>query len=98
MYNTYIMKRTQIYLDDVQDARLAQRAAAVGSTKSALIREAIEAYLTAPDEASAQLERFRAAIDEVERSPMTLGDGATFVERIRASDSRRQAQLERRRR
>lgn len=42
----YIVKRTQIYLDDDQDRRLARRARASGRTKSALIREAIDRLLS----------------------------------------------------
>ena len=42
---TYIMRRTQIYLDEEQDRRLQARANASGVTKSALIREAIEQFL-----------------------------------------------------
>ena len=42
------MKRTQIYLDDDQDARLEKRARAAGVTKSALIRQAIDAFLARP--------------------------------------------------
>lgn len=98
MYNPYIMKRTQIYLDDEHDAQLARRAEATGTTKSALIREAIDAYLTGPAAPSIQLARFQASVDELERSPLMFEDGATYVERIRALDSRRQAELERRRR
>jgi len=55
----YIMKRTQIYLDDEQDARLERRARASGRTKSALIREAINRFLArgpAPGELEAVLE------------------------------------------
>ena len=37
--------RTQIYLDDDQDRRLQARARATGTTKSALIREAIDQFL-----------------------------------------------------
>jgi len=40
------MRRTQIYLDDDQDRRLAARARADGTTKSALIRAAIDQFLT----------------------------------------------------
>jgi len=40
------MRRTQIYLDDDQDRRLAARARADGTTKSAVIREAIDQFLT----------------------------------------------------
>lgn len=39
------MKRTQIYLDEDQDARLERRAQATGMTKSALIRAAIDRFL-----------------------------------------------------
>jgi predicted transcriptional regulator len=40
------MKRTQIYLDESQDRRLERRARSEGKTKSALIREAIDDYLS----------------------------------------------------
>ena len=42
VYDSYIVKRTQIYLDDRQDDDLARRAAAEGVTKSALIRRAVD--------------------------------------------------------
>jgi predicted transcriptional regulator len=42
---TYIVKRTQIYLDDEQEARLDRRARATGVTRSALIRAAVDAFL-----------------------------------------------------
>ena len=42
---TYIMKRTQIYIEDDQDTRLERRAQVEGRTKSALIRDAIDQYL-----------------------------------------------------
>lgn len=42
------MKRTQIYLEDSQDARLEQRARAAGTTKSHLIRQAIDAFIGQP--------------------------------------------------
>ena len=54
------MKRTQIYLDEEQDARLERRAAAVGVTKSALIRAAIDRFLSR-DRTPTDLE---AALDE----------------------------------
>lgn len=41
----YIVKRTQIYLDDDQVRRLQARARADGSTKSAVIRAAIDQFL-----------------------------------------------------
>ncbi len=97
MYALYIVKRTQIYLDDGQDTALSRRAGAAGVTKSKLIREAIDAYLAGPGDEHARLAAFRAALDEAARRPLHLEAGAEFVERIRAADLRRQRELERRR-
>jgi predicted DNA-binding protein len=96
MYDMYIMKRTQIYLDVDQDGVLARRAQAAGVTKSTMIREAISAYLASPGD-SARLERYRAALEEVEASPAKVGDGRSYVERLRRDDERRQVEIERRR-
>ena len=63
MYDAYIVKRTQIYLDDRQDADLARRAAAEGLTKSALIRRAVDEYLDNGGDDELRLARFRAAVD-----------------------------------
>jgi len=97
MYDVYIMKRTQIYLQGEQDLKLARRASVAGVTKSTLIRTAIDAFLDAPADDTARLDRFRAALDEVAGSPATLPDGRSFVERMRAGDARRQDEIERRR-
>jgi len=97
MYNSYIMKRTQIYLEADQDRRISARARAAGTTKSTVIREAIESYLAAPDE-DARLVAFRAAIDAVESQPAALPDGAAYVEALRAADRTRDEEIERRRR
>jgi hypothetical protein len=56
------MKRTQIYLDEGQDARLEKRARASGVTKSALIRVAIDALLE--DGAPGHRKRLRDALSE----------------------------------
>ena len=96
MYDTYIMKRTQIYLEADQDRRLAARASGNGVTKSTLIREAIESYLATPDQAD-QLAQFRAALDAAADTPARLPDGAAYVEAIRAADVARQAELDQRR-
>ena len=98
MYAAYIMKRTQIYLDVGQDRRLAARALSAGTTKSTLIREAVEAYLSTPDAEEARLADFRSALDALERSPLDLPDGETYVAQLRAGDRERDAALERRRR
>lgn len=97
MYDTYIMKRTQIYLAADQDAKLARRAAATGVTKSDLIRQAVDAFLEAPGDDAARLARFLAALEETAGAAKSLPDGRTYVERLRAADLRRQEEIERRR-
>ena len=98
MYISYIMKRTQIYLQADQDRRLAARARAAGTTKSTVIREAIESYLSTPDEEAARLEAFRAAVAAMATSSVDLPDGRSYVEALRATDREREEDLERRRR
>lgn len=98
MYVSYIMKRTQIYLDRDQDRRLAVRAAAAGTTRSTLIREAIETYLTSSSDDASRLAAFRDALDAVVRTPESLPDGASYVEAMRAADLERDAATEQRRR
>ena len=90
MYNTYIMRRTQIYLTDGQGRLLERRSKASGQSVSALIRSAVdETY--ARRRAMSQQERLRVArrtAGSWTRFPET---GAAFVERIRGS--RRLARL-----
>ena len=97
MYDSYIMKRTQIYLDLDQDERLAQRARNAGTTKSTLIREAIQEYLAKPDE-DARLAKLRIVLDELGLIPLGLADGAAYVEGLRGADAARQDDLDARRR
>jgi Ribbon-helix-helix protein, copG family len=98
MYSLYIMKRTQIYLDDTQDNELARRAAAEGVTKSALIRRAVDSYLDGADDGERQLARFKAAVEVVAGVAPDLPEGSLYVERLRALDVRRQEEIEQRRR
>ncbi len=98
MYSLYIVKRTQIYLDDRQDADLARRAAAEGLTKSALIRRAIDEYLDNDGDDELRLARFKAAVDAVAGAAPDLPQGSLFVERLRGLDVERQEEIERRRR
>lgn len=98
MYHTYIMKRTQIYLEEDQDQELAKRAAAQGVTRSTIIRQAIDAFLEGPTDEAARLARFRAAVEEIAQNPLQLPDGRTYVEELRAGDIRRQQEFEARRR
>jgi predicted DNA-binding protein len=98
MYVSYIMKRTQIYLESDQDRRLANRATAAGTTKSTLIREAIESYLNTSEGDAARLAEFHAALDAIERSPADLRDGRTYVDELRRADQARDEEIEKHRR
>jgi predicted transcriptional regulator len=96
MYDSYIMRRTQIYLDEEQDRRLAEHALATGRTKSDLIREAVDRLLDEPLSEEAELARFRAAADSAFGVAPYLEDGATSVRKLRDNDRRRLERLERR--
>jgi predicted DNA-binding protein len=95
MYASYIVRRTQIYLDEDQDRRLAERARATGRTKSDLIREAVDRLLDEPLSEEEELARFRAAADAAFGVAPYLEDGATYVRKLRGVDRRRQERLER---
>ncbi len=98
MYAAYIMRRTQIYLGEDQDAMLDARARATGTTKSALVRDAIDAFLT--DDATSQasgIARMRAALAGASGIAAHLPSGAEYVEGIRARDANRADRLEERR-
>ena len=94
MYDTYIMKRTQIYLDEAQAEQLARRSDARGVTTSHLIREAVEHYLAGTDDEATQLARQRVALREAFGSIPGLPDGTTFVETLRHEDGKREERLE----
>lgn len=97
MYAAYIVRRTQIYLDDKQDARLERRAGAARVTKSRLIREAIDLYLTGRQDETRELERFRAAVRAAAGSAPCLPSGTKYVTALRRKDAHRQRELDRRR-
>jgi hypothetical protein len=98
VYDSYIVKRTQIYLDNRQENELGRRAAAEGVTKSALIRRAIDRYLDGADDETLRLGRFKAAVDAVAGVAPHLPEGSVYVERLRALDLERHEEIERRRR
>ena len=98
MYDSYIVKRTQIYLDDRQDEELGRRAAAEGLTKSALIRRAVDVYLNGGADEELRLGRFKAAVEAVAGVAPDLPRGPLYAERQRALDARRHDEIERRRR
>jgi len=98
MYDLYIVRRTQIYLDQEQDDRLARRAEAEGTTRSALIRRAIDRYLHGEEDRTRPLARFRRAVGQAAGVAPYLGEGGRYVEDLRRVDQERQEQLDARRR
>lgn len=77
---TYIMERTQIYLSREQAAALDREAKRTGTTRSHLIREAIEARYSTPQD--------REQIDSALRESAGLWrdrteSGEAYVERVR---------------
>ncbi len=99
VYDSYIVRRTQIYLDESQNDRLVRRASAEGLTKSALIRRAVDSYLDGDgDDEQLRLARFKAAVEAVAGAARTLPEGARYVERLRAIDVERQEEIDLRRR
>lgn len=90
------MKRTQIYLDEQQDAELAERAAAEGRTKSELIREAVDGYLAGAETEEQRMARFRETIHRVAGTAPYLPPGEVYVRKMREADLARQEMLEKR--
>jgi hypothetical protein len=97
MYTSYIVKRTQIYLDERQTAKLGRRAAVRGTTASKMIREAIDQYLAGPDEEADRLARFGAALEATFGAAPYLEEGAGYVARLRHADLERDAEVGERR-
>ena len=90
------MQRTQIYLEDEQQDRLAARARRTGRTKSDLIREAIDAYLDEGLDTQEELDAFRAVIELGAGSIERLPSGAEYVRDLRQADRARDERLEER--
>lgn len=98
MYDAYIVRRTQIYLGDDQNRLLDERAESLGTTKSAVIRDAIDAFLDPETLArDAGLDRFRAAVRGAAGTSRHLPRGAEYVEAQRSADADRDRELEARR-
>lgn len=95
MYLEYIMKRTQIYLDEEQDRALEARARQTGVTKSSLIRDAIAEFLAPEDREEIRLQRLKAAVAEAAGIAPYLPPGEQYVEELRALGARRQEELDR---
>lgn len=89
------MNRTQIYLDDEQTARLDQRAAAEGTSRSMLIRRAVDVYLS-QEEQDAVLwkEQWQRALEKTAGIASHLEEGADYVEDVRRRDAERLDRLD----
>jgi predicted transcriptional regulator len=91
----YIMRRTQIYLDDGQTARLDERAAAEGVTRSMMIRRAVEQYLTRGErDTEAWQAQWQKAVRRTAGAAPYLPQGAAYVEALRTADADRLLRLE----
>lgn len=89
------MNRTQIYLDDGQTARLDKRAAAEGTSRSMVIRRAVDVYLSQEErEAAAWQEQWRKVIEGTAGIAPYLEDGAEYVEDLRHEDAERLSRFE----
>ena len=89
------MNRTQIYLDDHQTARLDERAAAEGTSRSMVIRRAVDVYLSQEErDSAAWREQWRKAIEGTAGIASHLDEGADYVERIRGEDAERLSRFE----
>ncbi|HYQ78016.1 MAG TPA: CopG family transcriptional regulator [Solirubrobacterales bacterium] len=87
-------RRTQIYLDEEQTAALDERAAAEGTTRSKLIRRAIDAYLAQEThEAAAWREQWQEAVAETAGIAPHLEEGVEYVDKLRRADAERLEEL-----
>lgn len=89
------MNRTQIYLDDEQTSRLDERAAAEGTSRSLIIRRAVDKYLSEDEQSSAAWRaQWGEALERTAGIAPYLQEGAEYVEDIRRSDAERLRRLE----
>lgn len=89
------MNRTQIYLDDDQTARLDERAAAEGTSRSMVIRRAVDVYLSQEEQnVAAWRAQWKKAIDGTAGIAPYLEEGAEHVEGLRRNDAERLSQFE----
>lgn len=96
MYAAYIVKRTQIYLDEEQATQLDQRAASGGTTRSELIRRAVDDYLRQPADGDEWRARWKAAVEATAGIAPYLPQGHEYVNALRKADRQRQEELDRR--
>jgi metal-responsive CopG/Arc/MetJ family transcriptional regulator len=90
------MDRTQIYLDQAQTERLDERAAAEGTSRSTIIRRAVDVYLAQEDQdAAVWQEQWRKALEGSAGVAPYLGEGSEYVEDVRRTDAERLSRFER---
>jgi predicted transcriptional regulator len=90
----YIMRRTQIYLDEQQATRLDDRAAGEGVTRSTVIRRAVDEYLARDNRDSGEWKRrWHEAVAKTAGIAPYLPDGAAYVEQLRTADAERLREL-----
>jgi Ribbon-helix-helix protein, copG family len=90
------VNRTQIYLDDEQTTRLDRRAAVEGTSRSMLIRRAVDAYLSQEErDAATWRGQWRKTVDGTAGVAPYLDEGADYVEDIRRDDAERLDRLAR---
>jgi predicted transcriptional regulator len=88
------VNRTQIYLDDEQTARLDAHAAAEGTSRSMLIRRAVDVYLSQEEQdVAVWREQWRKALEGSAGVAPYLEEGAEFVEDLRRQDAERLGRL-----
>lgn len=97
MYAIYIMERTQIFLEASQVEQLDRRARAERTTRSDLIRRAVDTYLNGGPQTGDWKREFHEAMKEIRKHPLKrLPPGRIYVERLRKIDARRLEELDRR--
>jgi predicted transcriptional regulator len=87
MYDSYIVRRTQIYLDPEQSERVGELALAEGRTRSDVIREAVDRYLAATDSEQSRLARLKRVIAEIAERGVSLIDEEALAD-FREADRR----------
>ena len=97
MYAAYIMReRTQIYLEPEQSDRLGKLAGMNGRSKSDLIREAIDMYLSSANRDDEDLRELKKAAKWFREHPLELPSGVEYVARLRRGERKRQDALDKR--
>lgn len=89
MYTYITMERTQIYLNETQSRELDRRARLQGTSRSHLIREAIETYLARHRDPKA----FKAALDGIAGMWADRNDLDEVYESLQEGDRRRLRRL-----